>query len=397
MPRVNFDELRQGPVVTASAEDQMRLCFVTTSLDVGGAESALVGIVEELAADGVNVQVIALRGSGRLVRRLEQGGIPTAILSIRTASGAILGLLKAARLARRQQPDIVQGWMYHGALFSCLIALTCRARVCWGIRQSLAALDRETPSTNRLIRVCARLSRWPVAIVYASHSARSDHESLGFSASRGAVIPNGVDIDRFRPDAAARAKWRLRLAAPPLMPVVGIVARMHPIKDHETFLDAAAIVASRYPRACFVLAGRGCDETNDGLMRQISSARLGGRVRVLGEVDDVPGLMAALDVLCLSSRSEAFPNVVAEGMACGVPCASTNVGDVPSILSGAGEVVPVGDSVALADAIIRLLAMSSEERDELGRVARRRAIDEYSLKASAERYSALYRACIKQS
>jgi glycosyltransferase involved in cell wall biosynthesis len=135
-------------------------------------------------------------------------------------------------------------------------------------------------------------------------------------------------------------------------PLIGLVARYDPFKDHATFLNAAARVAREIPSARFVLCGAGVDRSNAGLAALIDSAGIGQRCHLLGPPRDVPRVLAALDVLASSSISEAFPLVLGEAMACGVPCAATDVGDSALIVGPTGRVVPPQDPAALGAALV---------------------------------------------
>jgi glycosyltransferase involved in cell wall biosynthesis len=172
--------------------------------------------------------------------------------------------------------------------------------------------------------------------------------------------------------------------------VVGLLGRFDPDKDHRNFLAAAARVARAAPAAWFVLAGDGVDGANPTLRGWIEAHGLAGRVRLLGLRSDVPRLLSALDVLALSSRAEAFPNVLGEALACGVPCVATDCGDCREIVGPAGRIVPPRDPAALAAALLEVLALPAGARAALGAAGRERVAERYDLRGVARRYLALY-------
>jgi glycosyltransferase involved in cell wall biosynthesis len=175
------------------------------------------------------------------------------------------------------------------------------------------------------------------------------------------------------------------------LPLIGLVARYDPMKDHETFLRAASLLIRREPRARFVLVGRGVDERNEALVGAMRSLGLNSAVHLLGERRDVPMVMAALDLFSLSSAfGEGSPNVVGEAMACGVPCVVTNVGDAARIVGETGRVVPPRSPEALADAWWNLLALGAGERARLGVAARRRIEAGFALPNIVVQYEHLY-------
>jgi glycosyltransferase involved in cell wall biosynthesis len=206
-----------------------------------------------------------------------------------------------------------------------------------------------------------------------------------------ALIPNGFDTDLFRPDRRARDRIRGELGLGQQAVAVGLVARYHPVKGHAVFLEAAAMLGSARPEASFVLAGPGVGPENRELSERIGGLGLGDRVHLLGERRDVAALMAALDVGCLASEAEGFPNAVGEAMAAGLPCVVTDVGDASFLVGEAGVVVPPRDAAALAAGLVRLLDLGPEGRQRLGEAGRRRVARHFSLAAMLDRYDHLYR------
>jgi glycosyltransferase involved in cell wall biosynthesis len=368
----------------------MRIAFITTSLDPGGAETALAALALGLVDSGMRGLVIALRGSGRLVSQLRAGGVAVAALQADSATGIALQLPRVVREIRTFGPDIVQGWMYHGNLVATAATLFCRGRLHWGIRQALGALDREREATNRLIRLGALLSSRPRHVVYNSQRARADHEKLGYSQTRSVVIANGFDTEALRPDAGIRMRLRMELKLAEDEVLIGHLARYHPVKDHETFLQAASELCRRGSRTRFLMAGRGIDGSNAELTAAIDRLGLAGRIAMRGEVDEVATLIPGLDVLCVSSRSEAFPNVLGEAMSCGVPCVTTDVGDAAVIAGDTGLVVPPADPARLARALSEVADLEPATRRLMGVAARTRICEHYSLRSTINQYARLY-------
>jgi glycosyltransferase involved in cell wall biosynthesis len=206
------------------------------------------------------------------------------------------------------------------------------------------------------------------------------------------VIPNGVDLEAFRPNPKARAAVRAEFGLPPETPLILMPARFHPQKDHRNFLAAAGRLLSRRPKVVFLLCGDGMDAGNAELRGWIEAAGVGEQVRLLGRRGDVARLSAGADLVTLSSAfGEAFPMVLLEAMACGTPCVATDVGDTACLLGETGIVVPPRNPAALADAWSTVLALPEESRRDWGHKARRRVEEQFDLSAIAERYAQLYR------
>lgn len=369
----------------------MRILHIITGLSTGGAERALYNLLSGGLAGRFDCAVLSLRDEGSTGAPIRALGVPVDTLGMRAGLPGALALLRLWRQVRAFRPDVIQGWMYHGNLAASLAARMAPGRpaLAWNVRHSLYDLGHEKPLTRQVIRANRAASGCARAIIYNSHLSRGQHETFGFAGARGMVIPNGFDLGRLKPDPRATAAVRREFGMPDTAPVIGHVARFHPMKDHATFLRAAVEVARRVPDARFLLAGREVTPDNPALAG-IVPPDLMGRFTFTGERDDVHRLMPAMDVFCLSSWSEAFPNVLGEAMACGVPCVTTDVGDSAAIVGETGLVVPPPDGAALARALTEMLEKPTQERRALGRAARERIAANYSLDAITDRYARLY-------
>lgn len=340
-----------------------------------------------------HAKVISLMGGGALGARISDIGVPVVSLDMLRGGVPTPAAISKLRSATREAaPDILQGWMYHGNLAVTVAAALQPKRplVVWNVRQSLYDLKNERSGTRWVIRANAWLSDWPNAIVYNSRVSAGQHEAFGFNASKTKIIPNGFDIQVFRPDRAARAAFRRELGLDGDSVLVGLIGRYHPMKDHHTFLRSAALISHRFPNTWFLLAGADVDDGNPVLSSAIAELGLGGRVLLLGERADIPALTASLDIACSSSWAEAFPNVLGEAMSCGIPCVVTDVGDSAWVLGEAGITVPPRNAEQFSKALGILLEMSAEERMALGDKGRRRIVERFSLKAVAREYRDLY-------
>lgn len=313
-------------------------------------------------------------------------------LGLRSLGTGLAGFVGFWCLIRRLRPDVIQGWMSHGNLAGLLARMAAPGdpALVWAIRQSVYDLGYEKRSTARLIRLSAKLSCRPQAIVYNSHVARAQHEALGFCRRLGSVIPNGFDVSAFAPSSDARLGFRRELSIADDVPLIGIVGRFHPMKDHQTFIKAAKAVRERHPRCRLILVGPGMDPSNKELSGYLRDAGLEDAAHLLGVRDDMPRINAALDVAVSSSFTEAFPTAIGEAMSCGVPCVVTDVGDSGRLVGDTGIVVPPRDPEQLASGIARLLDLSRQDREVLGAKARARVISEYSLSDVVASFSSLY-------
>jgi len=365
---------------------------VITGLSTGGAERALYNVLAGGLAHSGNPAVLSLGDEGAYGRKIRDLGVPVYTLGMRRGVPTPGILVRLRRAVCEIQPEVIQGWMYHGNLAASVAARLASGRpaVAWNVRHSLYELQAEKPLTRQVIRANRFFSRGVDSIIYNSHLSRSQHEAFGFSGGSARVIPNGFDLDRLAPDPVAGSAVRAELGLPHDVRVIGHVARFHPMKDHASFLRAAVRVARANPAARFLLVGREVTPENPALAG-IVPPDLIDRFVFTGERSDVYRLMQAMDVFCLSSCSEAFPNVLGEAMACGIPCVATDVGDSADIVGDSGLVVPPRDSEALADALLALLAKDPAERVVLGQAARHGIEQRYALPRMVDQYTQLYR------
>lgn len=371
-----------------------RVLHVITAVGVGGAEHMLLKLLQARALGGFEQRVVALLHGGALAAPMRATGTDVDELDLLGGLPVIGGTFGLARLARAFAPHLVQGWMYHGNLGATVARMAQKRRIplVWGVRQSLVSLDGENAFARTAIHMNRMLSHVPDRILFNSRTSLDQHRAFGFHDRRAQYLPNGFDTDRFRPDAGARARLRQEWGVPGGATVFGLVARLHPAKDHAGFLRACRHVLAARPEVRFVMAGTGVDRGNPVLTGLIADLALKDRVLCLGERHDVPSIMSAIDV-CVSSSTaiEGFSNSVGEAMSCAVPCVVTAVGDSPDVVGDTGVVVPPRECQAMADAMVQLIDLGPQGRRELGARARARVQMRFSLEVVAGRYAELYR------
>lgn len=370
----------------------MKITFVITNLATGGAETVLFNVLQQLDRRRFTVTVVSLIGQGEIGPRIQALGIPVYTLGMSRGLPNPLMVFRLAKLLHHLQPDVVQTWMYHADLLGGLAArLAGCNRVIWGIHHSNLSKEVNKRSTLWVVKTCALLShRVPAQIISCSQCAKEVHIAVGYAADKMHVIPNGFDLSRFVPDATARASVRAELGLDAGVPLVGLIARFDPQKNHLGFVEAAAHVNKQLPDAQFLLAGTGVDASNLALKAAIADKGMQANMHLLGRRDDVPRLMAALDVLALSSHGESFGNVLCEAMACGVPCVTTNSGGPAEVVGNTGRVVDAGDMTALAQGLVDILSLLPEKKAVLGEQARARVAARYEIGYVARLYEAFY-------
>ncbi len=359
----------------------LRVLHVITGLGLGGAESMLTGMLTEVPDEAVEARVVSLLPGGPNAERLAAAGIAVDDLGMTRGWPSPVAVRRLARRIRESRADVVQSWMYHADLAAtAAAALLPRGRrlvLVWGVRCSDMDLSRYGWRLRTVVRLSARLSRRPAAVVANSETGRAVHQQLGYRPKRFEVIPNGIDTARYRPDAQARARTRAALGLDDATPVVAHVARVDPMKDHETFLAAL----DQLNGTVALLIGKG----TEGLPDRPGLERLGGRT-------DVAELLPAADLIVNSSAfGEGFSNAIAEGMAAGLPAVATDVGDARAIIGETGIVVPPRAPGALAEAIQALLSETPESRAARSAAARARIENRFPLAGAAQAFTRLHR------
>lgn len=370
----------------------MKILHIVTGLSTGGAERALYNVLAGGLAERFDTAVVSLRDEGTVGPLITALGVPVYSMNFNSCISGTSGFFRLSRIVRSFGPDLMQGWMYHGNIAATLNDLlgSVRTKVVWNIRQSLYDLKVEKFMTRQVVRANRFLSNHADAVIYNSRLAMAQHEAFGFASDRSLFIPNGFDVERFRPDPATGSEVRQALGIPQNATVIGHVARFHPMKDHASFLHAAVKVAQQFPGSHFLVVGREVS-LNNQFLANVVPQKSEKCFSFPGERADVHRIMHAMDVLVTSSAwGEGFPNVLGEAMACGVPCVSTDVGDCREIVGNTGVLVPPSDSEALAKGMMVLLEMSDAERRVLGRAARDRVKTRYSLPKTVEKYINLY-------
>lgn len=324
--------------------------------------------------------VVSMIPGGIIGKRLRANGVEVIELDFTRLFGAIGGIFRLAHAIRRLKPDVVQGWMYHGDL-AALIGLVLSVRrsrtlLVWGIRCSNMDLSQYGSVLRVVVRSCAFLSGWPDVVTANSEAGLAAHRLLGYRPRRAVVIDNGIDTAEFRPDPELRADVRQELRIGDRAIVLAMVARVDVMKDHRLFLAAMR----EMPDLQALLIGAGTE-----------TLATPPNVRAVGRQTDVARLLTACDFVVSSSAfGEGFSNALAEGMACGLPAVSTDVGDARRIVGDTGIVVPPRDLRALTGAIRRIVSEPSAERARRSDAARARIVDNFSLPSALDRFAACY-------
>jgi glycosyltransferase involved in cell wall biosynthesis len=331
------------------------------SLNVGGAERQLSVLAKALHNQGYKVTIGVFYSGGPLEMKLREEGISIYSLDKKGRWDLIGWFWRYLKAIRAVNPDVIYSFLTTSNIVAITGRLFISKPVVWGIRASNMNLEKYDWLARLSCWVEKRLSRFVKTIIFNAHYSRHYHETLGYHLRNGVVIPNGIDTEMFKPDMKARVQIRSKLKIPKDAKVVGMLARLDPMKDYETFLTAARALSPHHKDLYFIAAGTGTDTEN--------WHSLPPRFLALGVWEDVCGLLNALDIMVLSSAfGEGFPNIIGEAMACGIPTIATDVGDAAYIVGDKGLIIPPQHPEALIQAVKSLLQKAPSKEDIRGRI-----------------------------
>jgi glycosyltransferase involved in cell wall biosynthesis len=365
----------------------LRVSFLIDKLQRAGAQVHLAALVRGLDRERFSPEVRCLMRGGPLFDELAREGLAVESFDLSTIYGprAWRAFLRLVRTWRRARPDVVHCYLVSANIFGALAAraagipvVTSRRDV--GISRNWRLRFLEETVVNPLVDVVTANS---VSVAAAARRERF------LAAEKVTLIPNSVDLRRFDPARHSAEAARTALGLSPDDTVVGSVGHLSPVKGHADLLEAAAVLARRVPRLRVVLVGDG--PLRASLTETARSLGIADRVVFTGVRDDVPVVLAAMDVFALPSRTEGMSNALLEAMAMARPVVATAVdGNADLVRDGVtGRLVPPRDPAALGSALSALLDDPAAARS-VGCAARRHVADEHSLPLMVSRYERLY-------
>lgn len=373
-----------------------RLLHVIDHLGSGGAQESIVNYLKYGQRQLFQPEVAALHGFGHYWQVYRSWGVPVYSLVPYQAAAPAVPLIMARLwgLLRRNRYAI----MHCHTLAANIVATTTAALGRVPLRINHDRTNEEVRYRNRSMLWLDTLGNsLATHIIAGSSSIRTflcREEKL--PADKITVIYNGVDLERFSPEAhgEAREKWRRALGFPPDSLVVGGVGRLHPQKDFHTFIEVAAGVSARIPEAVFVIAGDGPDRAAlEELSRKLG---LAARVKFLGFVKEMPELYRALDLLLFTSRYEGTCLTVLEALAMGLPLVCSQVDGPAELLKSGREalLVPPGQKELFVEEVCRVLQDRSFAQG-LAQAGQAKVRGHHSVKAVIQRVEAFYLQCLE--
>ncbi len=363
-----------------------RVVIVARQLAQGGAERQIVALARALRARGADVHLLLFYPGGVYDAEAVSAGVVLHCLD-KTGRWDTIGFLwRFASTMRRLQPAVVYSFL---DLPNILAALVWRhagqPRLIWSIRAAGMEMRHYDWLSRVLPWIEARLSRRADITIANSHAGLAWATARGFPREQLQVIENGIDTRHFSRDTKGRNRLRALWGVPADAWVVGLAARIDPMKDHPGFLRACALQVAAGANLHIVCVGDGEPAYRRETADLANALGLAGRVVWAGARQDMPAVHSAFDIACSASAfGEGFSNAIGEAMACGTPCVVTDVGDSARIVGDLGELAPARDVQALADALARMQQRVQQEPD-LGQRARQRIETQFSLERMVSR------------
>jgi glycosyltransferase involved in cell wall biosynthesis len=358
------------------------------SLPSSPLSAQLTPVLARISREFVQPQVVNFQPGDRQVAVMRQLGVPVYDVELsrrRFAPGAMGELRKRSATFK---PDVIHAWGHTAALTTRWLKGVRGTPVIWSMP---AGLPETTQFIDRFkLKQLVKNAATPKHIIYPSRAVAAEYRRLGFPETNGSVISSGVDVDRYKPDAKLGQQLRTQLKLEANAFVIGMYAPFAPEYDFASFVKATAELIKYNPNIYVVLAGKGVQRGNSGIMALLGGGTLATRTTLLGEWSDLSALFNACDVYCSSALGDHSAPTLASAMLCGVPCVGTGKGLQGEVLSQHGIAIEPGSPNGLVRGITRVLEMSAEKRIFVAEAARKHVIANFSTQGAVQQYLGQY-------
>ena len=370
---------------------QIKIIHIITGLNEGGAEATLFNLINNTKEQ--NNFIISLKGKGKYGALLRKKGIKVYSINFKFDFSLIKKFFYIIKIIKKINPDIVQTWMYHADLIGGIASyIANKKNIFWGIHHTSLKFNSNKKSIILIATINRILSYViPKKIIVCANKAKETHIKFGFDKSKFHIIHNGIDFRKFKKSKIKGLKYRKKISASENEIIFGTVARFDPNKDHLNLLKALKEIKKKHIKFKYLLVGKNMNKKNNYILRNIYKHNLEENIILLGEEKDIVSIMNTLDLHILPSKSEAFPLVLLESIACGTLSISTNVGDVEKIIKTNSLLVKPKNHISLYEGIMKFLAISCDEKSKIINQSILHIKKNYSVEKMANSYINIYK------
>ncbi|MBL01251.1 MAG: hypothetical protein CL774_02010 [Chloroflexi bacterium] len=359
----------------------MKILFTVRSLNTGGTERQILSMSNMLINHGHEIGIARIHPNGNLEQKSN-------IVLHNLSKNFILRALDLRNLIIREKYDLVYSFLPNMNLFSALAVKTInkskRPKILWGIRSSSLNPNDYSKKVRLVYKLEKIFSQSPDLIITNSDAALYEYIEKGFPKKKIFSIPNIIDYNFFKNTSSKNSVYE-ELELSNDMKLIGVFARIHPMKNHMNILRAIKLINKtneRYQNKIYLICVGGVaskEEKSNYYKNLLEFSKF--NVKWLGERQDIPRLMSACDLTVLPSDSgEGFPNSIAESMSCETPVVATNIGDSKKIIKDYGKIVPIKDPKSLSNSILEILEMDKNMIKNISIEARNSIKDRFSEK-----------------
>lgn len=358
----------------------MEIAFLIRKLDCGGAEKQLIITAKGLSERGHNVTIYTFYTNGELEYELNETSVKLSCLGKKGRWDILSLLINLFKFIKRDKVEVLYSFMYTQNIIAAIIKIVYhKLAVIWGVRCSFMDFEKYTKLFKVAFKFECFMSRIPNLIISNSEAGKEYALKSGYKNKNFKVMFNGIDCESFKPDDQLGMELRKELDIGENQKLIGIISRIDYIKGHETFIRAASKISKLREDVVFICVGGGNEEYKNYLINLTEELQIKNKIIWYGKSKEVNKIYNALDILTSTSYGEGFSNVIAEAMACGVPCVVTDVGDSAYIVSEYGKVINVNDEEELMNKWNAILSLSEEKIIKLKYNCRKRIENKFSV------------------
>jgi glycosyltransferase involved in cell wall biosynthesis len=364
-----------------------KIVHIISSLDVGGCEKVLFNLLSFDKSKKTRTLVISLNLKGYYAERLIEGGFE--VLSLNLKEKKFLSIFLFIKSIINFKPDIIQGWMYHGNLFALFakFLLFKKTNLFWNIRQTLYDINLEKRYTKLVILICKIFSKFPTKILANSKVSILQHIKYGY-ADNFQLVTNGVDIHNFKIDNNLGSLFRRKFGISENADCIGLIARYHPMKDHNFFIENILKVLTD-KNIVPVIVGKDIVNQKNKIFQLVPN-ELRSKFILVDEYNDINEVLNSLNLICVTSRwGEGMSNILIEAMSTGLNCISSEIGDNKVLIKNFGSSYTIGDSITFVSLLNKHISKATDYKKR-SMDNRNHIIKNYSLTLMFQKYFEIY-------